>query len=402
MSIPRSAKSASKTKQTALSVLPDVAMRPDWNILAAPIIQALLRSTKQGVLMTDHAKNDILCNPRFAELFDVDPELVVNLPGSEVRRMAMARVADPEAFEADMERIYADPLCEQEDDIELTTEPPRILHRVTGPVRDANGRHIGRFWTFEDITEVRRLQAEVENYSFYLEEKVRQQAEKLHAAQEKLMETARMNAVGTLAVGIAHDIRNILASLQLELYAAGKAAGLQSFQNQLDRLMTLTHRLLALSNDEPLHLILLDVRDLLSPLLAMMQAQADIGSVTVVTQMAETLPLIRGDARRLEYLLVNVFLNAMDAMTRGGMLTVAAEQDGDSVRIDITDTGEGIPASSLPHVFEAFYTTRANRSGLGLFGVRRIVTEHGGRIAVKSDEGQGTCVSIWLPLGAEA
>jgi PAS domain-containing protein len=83
MSIQRSVKSASETKRTDMTVLPDVALRPDWNIIAAPIIQALLRSTKQGVLMTDHAKNDILCNPRFAELFDVDPELVVNLPGSE-------------------------------------------------------------------------------------------------------------------------------------------------------------------------------------------------------------------------------------------------------------------------------------------------------------------------------
>ncbi len=377
--------------------LPDVALRPDWHAIAAPIIQALLRSTKQGILMTDHNKNDILCNPRFAELFDVDPELIVRLPSSEVRRMAMVRVKDPEAFSAEMERIYANPEMEHEDEVELSTTPPRFLRRSTGPVRDAAGKNIGRFWTFEDITELRRLQAEVQSYAQFLEDKVRQQAEKLHEAQEKLLETARMNAVGILAVGIAHDIRNILASLQLELYAAGNAPGLSSFQTQLDRLMTLTHRLLALSNEEPLCPISLDIREMLTQLLTMMQAQASVGSVTINKKLAENLPSVLGDARRLEYLFVNIFLNALDAMTSGGNLTVTAVEEEDAVRVDIRDSGEGISKSTLPHVFEAFYTTRANRAGLGLFGVRRIVEQHEGRIAVNSTSGKGTCISVWLP-----
>lgn len=378
--------------------LPDVALRPDWHAISAPIIQALLRSTKQGVLMTDHHKNDILCNPRFAELFDVDPELIVRMPSSEVRRMAMVRIKDPDAFSAEMERIYADPEMEQEDEIELNTTPPRFLRRSTGPVRDAQGKNIGRFWTFEDITELRRLQAEVESYALYLEDKVRIQAEKLQEAQEKLLETARMNAVGTLAVGIAHDIRNILASLQLELYAAGNAPGLSSFQTQLDRLMTLTHRLLALSNDEPIRPIALDIREMLTQLLVMMEAQASVGSITIAKKMADNLPNVLGDVRRLEYLFVNIFLNAMDAMTSGGHLMVTAVEDEGSVRVDIRDSGEGILKSTLPHVFEAFYTTRANRSGLGLFGVRRIVEQHQGRIAVNSTPGKGTCISVWLPV----
>jgi len=383
-------------KATAVN-LPDVALRPDWHSISAPIIQALLRSTKQGILMTDHDKNDILCNPRFAELFDVDPELVVRLPGSEVRRMAMVRVKNPEAFSTQIERIYADPECEQEDDMELDTTPPRFLRRSTGPVRDAQGSNIGRFWTFEDITEIKRLQAQVQNYALSLEDKVRQQSEKLQEAQEKLLETARMNAVGTLAVGIAHDIRNILASLQLELYAAGNAHGLLSFQTQLDRLMTLTHRLLALSNQEPIRPAPLDVQDILNPLLGMMQAQAAVGLIVISKKLPDNLPDILGDLRRLEYLFVSIFLNAMDAMNTGGTLQVSAAAEESTVRIDICDSGEGITQSTLPHVFEAFFTTRANRSGLGLFGVRRIVEEHGGKIAVNSTPEQGTCVSVWLP-----
>lgn len=386
-----------KGTDSTASALPDVALRPDWHAISAPIIQALLRSTKQGILMTDHNKNDILCNPRFAELFDVDPKLVVRLPGSEVRRMALVRVKDPEAFSVEIERIYADPELEQEDEIELSTTPPRFLHRSTGPVRDAQGSNIGRFWTFEDITEIKRLQSEVQNYALFLEDKVRQQAEKLQEAHEKLLETARMNAVGTLAVGIAHDIRNILASLQLELYAAGNLPGLLSFQAQLDRLMTLTHRLLALSNQEPIRPAPLAIGEMLNHLLDMMQAQTSVCSIVVHKKLPDKLPYVFGDARRLEDLFVNVFLNAMDAMNSGGTLHVAAAAEENSVRIDIRDSGEGIPQSTLPHVFEAFYTTRANRSGLGLFGVRRIVEEHNGRIAVKSTPGQGTCVSVWLP-----
>ena len=392
---PKSAET--KGTDSTVSALPDVALRPDWHAISAPIIQALLRSTKQGILMTDHNKNDILCNPRFAELFDVEPELVVRLPSSEVRRMALVRVKDPEAFSVEIERIYADPEREQEDEIELSTTPPRFLHRSTGPVRDAQGNNVGRFWTFEDITEIKRLQAEVQNYALSLEDKVRQQAEKLQEAHEKLLETARMNAVGTLAVGIAHDIRNILASLQLELYAAGNAPGLLSFQAQLNRLMTLTHRLLALSNQEPIRPAPLDIGEMLKHLLDMMQAQTSVCSIVIHKQLPDKLPPVLGDARRLEYLFVNVFLNAMDAMNSGGTLHVAATAEENAVRVDIRDSGEGIAKSTLPHVFEAFYTTRANRSGLGLFSVRRIVEEHQGRVTVNSTPEQGTCVSVWLP-----
>src|SRR5690348_8002335 len=118
-----------------------------------PLIQALFRATDYGVLMTDVEGTDILCNPRFSALFDIDPELVANLPREEMRRLALERVKDRESFNALVDRAYADPWLEFADDIELIAPRACILRRHTGPVLDAEGNVLGRFWTFLDVTE---------------------------------------------------------------------------------------------------------------------------------------------------------------------------------------------------------------------------------------------------------
>src|SRR2546421_11055277 len=166
---------AHDTRFTTNRPLPDIAISPIVAGIETPVIHALLCSTDQGVLMTDHQGTDVLCNPRFGELFGLDPEVVVRSSREEVRRMALGSVKDPAEFIALLERIYADPTLEREDEIELNTDPPRVLRRYTGPVLDSAGRNLGRVWTFQDITENRPLRAEVESYAARLEAGFRNQ-----------------------------------------------------------------------------------------------------------------------------------------------------------------------------------------------------------------------------------
>lgn len=126
------------------SALSQIALSPVVQGIETSIIHALLCATDCGILMTDHRGNDVVCNPRFGELFSLDPQRVVRSTREEVRRMALERVKDPTEFVELLERIYADPTLEREDEIELNTQPTRFLRRYTGPVYDAAGQNIGR------------------------------------------------------------------------------------------------------------------------------------------------------------------------------------------------------------------------------------------------------------------
>lgn len=541
-----------------------IALSPLVTGSEASIIQALLCATDHGILMTDLRGMDVVCNPRFGELFGIDPQVVVHSIRDEVRRMALQRVKDPEGFTAVMERLYADPLLEHEDEIELISAPARILHRYSGPVFDAEGQNIGRVWTFKDITETRRLQEEVQSYAARLEAQFEKQnrdlwetneiltamtaisatiatdpdlsslmreivrvvgallgntcaglllknaedrlegivfranggseraaidipddaileaafqnrgagegtfltiypraegsfakllgcqrltlaalrregqgigvlawgssqddapieplrmvhlqavadqvalalqihglQQDLRAAQERAVETAKVAAAGTLAVSIAQEIRNLMTPLQMELGLERRSAALSAAHVQLNRLCALTHRLLALRDVPVLYPVPVPIRPLLSGLLPLVRPQAEIDGVTIRTRFARSLPDVCGDAGRLEHLFIILFLNALRAMAeRGGRLLVTGSTDGARVRVDVKDTGKGIPPEHLSRLFDPFYSTRTDDPGLGLFSAKRIVDEHQGRIRITSRPGGGTCVSVWLP-----
>src|SRR5258708_3820168 len=168
-------------------------------------------------MVTGVEGEEIFWNPRFGTLFGVDTREIVQLPREEVRQLALARVVDQKAFILMIEQAYADPLMEFQDEVALKFPAQCILRRHSAPILNDDGVVIGRVWTFLDITETRRLQAESANYAQMLEERLAQQAEELKAAQEQLLEAAQMRAVGTVAVSIAHELRNIITTLRLEM-----------------------------------------------------------------------------------------------------------------------------------------------------------------------------------------
>lgn len=224
----------------------------------------------------------------------------------------------------------------------------------------------------------------------------------LHAAMKSLSDTQRrmvemekLKTAGTLAASVAHDIRNILSTMQMEVELLPVET--DSLQDQLNRFSALTHRLLAYSRPQVLETVPTDIVEALKRVVSMIQGQADIQGVQVVIAFPDSYPLISADASQLEHLLINLCLNALQAMPRGGELNLGMSEISNWVLITVSDTGSGIAPEILPRLFDPFFTTRATGFGLGLFSCKSIVEEHGGELEAESIPEKGACFTIRLP-----
>jgi len=132
--------------------------------------------------------------------------------------------------------------------------------------------------------------------------------------------------------------------------------------------------------------------------LALLQPELDNRGLDVKTKLARQLAAVPADATQMQQVLVNLIKNAMQAMTRGGTLTLQTGEGEEGVWFSVADTGSGIPPEQMNRIFEPFFTTRKKGTGLGLMIVQRIVRAHGGRIELESHAGRGTTFRVWLPL----
>jgi signal transduction histidine kinase len=225
----------------------------------------------------------------------------------------------------------------------------------------------------------------------------------------RLLRSERLAAVGTMAAGLAHEVRNPLnsASLQLTLLERrlnrGDAltevlpiAGI--IKSEIERLDRLVRDFLAFSQPRPLDVKTVDVQALISSLVALIAPLAETANVALDVEVAPGLPPIAGDSERLRQVLLNLTRNGLEALQgSSGHLTLRARLDGDWVEIDVEDDGPGF--SEDQPVFDAFFTTKENGTGLGLPLVHRIVADHGGTIRVQSRPGR-TCFTLRLPVAS--
>ena len=140
------------------------------------------------------------------------------------------------------------------------------------------------------------------------------------------------------------------------------------------------------------------LNDVVQKTLELLQPELDNRGLNLRTRLARQLPATPIDPEQIQQVLVNLIKNALQAMTKGGTLTLQTGEGTDGVWISVADTGGGIPQEQINRIFEPFYTTKKKGSGLGLMIVQRIVRAHGGRIELESQVGRGTTFRIWLPL----
>jgi signal transduction histidine kinase len=223
----------------------------------------------------------------------------------------------------------------------------------------------------------------------------------------RLLRAERLAAVGTMAAGLAHEVRNPLNSASLQLavlerrLARGEGAAAVTpivgiIKSEIERLERLVRDFLAFAKPSPLELRPVDVGELIEGVAGLIRPEAEAQGVDVATAIAPSLPAVAGDPERLRQVLLNLTRNAVEAMQqRGGLLTMRAARAWECVEVEVEDNGPGF-ADDLP-VFDAFFTTKDQGTGLGLSLVHRIVSDHGGTIRVQSRPGR-TCFTVGLPL----
>jgi signal transduction histidine kinase len=264
-----------------------------------------------------------------------------------------------------------------------------IAHQISGSIRNAR--------LFENVLAAKRA---------------------LETAQERLVESEKMAALGRLAATLSHELRNPLAGLkgasQLLLRKTSeqdeRREYVQLILAEIGRLGRIVEDLLQFSRPRESRFEMLDANQAAEDVLLLHSEDFAARGITVRKRLSK-LPPIRADRDKLTQLFVNILLNARDAMTGGGQILItsgwvtAGPGGRDTVIFQFRDSGPGIPGAVLDHVFEPFFTTRPTGVGLGLSICKSIAEEHGGAIAIHStEEGEGpyrTVVTVELPIGGQ-
>jgi signal transduction histidine kinase len=226
-------------------------------------------------------------------------------------------------------------------------------------------------------------------------------------ALRRALRAERLAAVGTLAAGLAHEVRNPLNSALLQLQVLERrmdrgetnpdslrpVTGL--VRDEIRRLEVLVNDFLSFVHPRPLELQPTALADLCGEVAAFYGPEAAAAGVEIRTELAPTLPPVQADPQRLRQVLANLARNAVEAMAGGGVLTLRTRAVPAHVVIDVEDTGPGFPDETP--IFDAFFTTKPKGTGLGLAIVHRIVSDHGGTVQVRSRPGQ-TCFTVSLPV----
>ncbi|WP_319407970.1 response regulator [uncultured Desulfosarcina sp.] len=239
------------------------------------------------------------------------------------------------------------------------------------------------------------------------------------ADQARLLHQDKMMSLGRLAASVAHEINNplsgILNYIRLMLRAFKKgplpadrhaqfARYLALVETETDRCSKIVSSLLTFSRRSPVSVGPVSINEILDRSLVLARHRLELGNISLVTRIADHLPEVSGDASQLQQCLLNLIFNAVDAMSDGGTLTLNAtsEENAKTVVIQVTDTGIGIRAEDMAHIFEPFYTTKqeGHGIGLGLSTTYGIIDRHGGSLTAASQSGHGSTFEIRLPVQA--
>lgn len=230
-------------------------------------------------------------------------------------------------------------------------------------------------------------------------------------ANRKLVD--QYTEIAKLAGALAHEIKNPLSTIRLNMELLAEdlqnpetprerraLAKVAVVERECRRLQELLDNFLSFTKVRRLKLEPSSLNQQLKQLLQFFQPKAREAGIEVIDYLASDLPTVLLDREAFDGALLNLLLNAEQAMPEGGQLVVRTSDTGDGVRLDLIDTGCGMDAKTLEHIFEAFYSTKRGGSGLGLPTARKIIEAHGGQIAVQSEVGRGTQFSIRLPVPA--
>ena len=367
-------------------------------------LRVVLESTADAILAVDHREKVLWKNALFSELWRIPKKILHTDEDQLFLDHMLTMVADPDAFLKKAQELYA---SEKVSFDSLDLKDGRIFERFSCALM-SEGKNIGRLWSFRDITE--RKQAE--------EEKAKLEAQLRHAQ--------KMEGIGTLAGGIAHDFNNILnvimgyGAMVMDTLAADSQSknDMHEVLIAADRAAILTKRLLTFSRKQPVEVKLININELIVGLHKMLLRMIR-ESIDFHLDLADMPLIVLADAGQLEQVLINLVVNAKDAMRDGGRLTIGTALEeideayvaaygygkpGRYALITVADTGQGMDAETQKKIFEPFFTTKGvgDGTGLGLAISYGIIKQHSGYIEVYSESGEGAVFKMYLPLSEEA
>ena len=233
----------------------------------------------------------------------------------------------------------------------------------------------------------------------------------LERSRENLIQAEKLAVVGKLAAGVAHSIRNPLTSVKMRLFSLGRALALTTTQKEdfnviseeIRNIDTIVQNFLEFSRPPKLRKQKISPSEVVDLVLQLLQHRLESYEVEVDLIREDRLPLVQTDPEQLKEVLVNIIVNACEAMGNGGKITIEEEvryRDAltQGVSIRITDNGPGVPEEIRDRIFDPFFTDKDEGSGLGLSIAARIIEEHGGRLNLVSTDGEGACFVIYLPI----
>lgn len=252
------------------------------------------------------------------------------------------------------------------------------LSRLT--IIDSDDSFVGTLLMMQDLSQVKRLERD-------------------------LRRSERLAALGKMAAGVAHELRNPLSSIKgLALVLKSKFSPENDDRETADILVQEVERLnrsiselLDYARPQKLQKVDVDIHNLLNKGVSLLCIDAEAAGVQMVTDFPNTLPMVQADEDKLNQVFLNLFLNSIQAMESGGTLTVSTVKTKNSIKVIVTDTGCGIEEKNLGRVFDPYFTSKSEGTGLGMAMSAKIVEEHGGSITLESVVNQGTSVIVEIP-----
>lgn len=263
-----------------------------------------------------------------------------------------------------------------------TKEGREIITSMTlSPLRDAEGRIIGVTRICKDVTQMKR-------------------------AEERLLLTERLTSLGELTAGVAHELRNPLAGIKINTQILLRKKDLseterkllESTEEGIEKIQKIVEDMLHFAKPKPAKFREAQINSVVEDSLNIFQTKLKKANISLEFLREENLPKVWIDIHQIQQALINLMLNAIQAMEKGGKLTLRTFVEGERVGVEVRDTGVGISPSHLKRIFDPFFTTKSEGTGLGLSITHKIIEAHGGTIEVQSQEGKGSIFKIYLPV----
>src|SRR6266508_191891 len=351
-------------------------------------LDLVLRSVANPIIVVDNDNQIISMNPAAERLF-------VAARGED--RQAQFALGNDARFTSFLSQIRLEPSPMKRGEVVLTdpqTEERLEMEVTATEVRGQHGAVVAIVSAMQDVGRLRELER--------------------RRLQQVLFDTEKLAATGRLAASIAHEINNPLEAVQNSLYLLSRAfvpgspehSYLDIATRETQRMSRILRQMLGFYRPAT-QMAPTDVNALILEAEVLIAKQLREASVQIVNEQDPQLPRIRASADQLKQILLNLFLNAAEAMPRGGTLHVSTRFGGgeldasgsDAIRIDVRDTGAGMSEETIARIFEPFFSTKVDRgTGLGLWVSHGLVQGHGGTLKVRSRIGQGTTFTITLPI----